>query len=183
MTVTLNEHILTQIYFHTFDFEALLATATATAINKQHPLREVVLRRLLQLPLRLSSENFKESNALIVHLVRNPARARLVRDISIVLGPSRRSLTEIVPMAEQVRHEILKKVERAEALAQLLPELWRHTENLQRLDWSYYPPPSGEILKELSERTTISHLSLDCSMGSEFFPDPSEQLTLDMRNK
>jgi hypothetical protein len=182
MTLTLNEDIFTLIYSHTFDFEVLRSAAIATATNKRHPLRSVVLRRLLQLPLRLSSGNLKDSKTLIDHFVRNPAHAYLVRDIAIVLGPSRTTLADHQRFYGNIRHEDLEEAEKAEALVELLPELLRRTENLRRLDWSKHPLPNKETLKGLSELSIIIHLSLDCSATSDL-PDPPEQSEPDTRNK
>ena len=176
MTVTLNEDIFTLIYSHVFDFEGLRATATAVSIHKQHPLRNVILRRLLQLPLRLSSESLDDSKALIEYLVRKATSADLVQDIGIVLGPSRKSIAEHERFGEEALPEDLEQAERAEALVALLPELLNRTRNLQHLDWSRSPPPSKEILKELSEHSLITNLSLDCSVESCFVPDPSRPL-------
>lgn len=176
MTVALNEDIFTLIYSHIFDFEVLRASATAVATDGQHPLRNVILRRLLQLPLRLSSESLDDSKALIDHLVRKATHADLVRDVTVVLGPSRKSIAEHERYGEEVLPEDLEQAERAEALVALLPELLKHTGNLQHLDWSRSPPPSEETLKELSEHSLITDLSLDCSVESCFIPDPSEPL-------
>ena len=176
MTVALNEDTFTLIYSYIFDFEVLRATATAVVINEQHPLRSVTFRRLLQLPLRLSSENLGDSKALIDHLVRNAAHAELVQDITVVLGPSRKSIAEHERFGEEVLPKDLEQAERAEALVALLPELLKVTRNLQHLDWSRSPPPSNEALKELSEHSLITDLSLDCSVESWFVPDPSEPL-------
>lgn len=183
MTLTLNEDIFTLIYSHTFDFDLLRATATATVTNKRHPLRNVVLRRLLQLPLRLSSGSLKDSTALVDHFVRNPAHGNLVRDIVIVLGPSRRTLAENERFWGIPRHDDLEKAAKAEALVELLPELLRCTEHLRRLDWSKYPLPNRETLKVLSEGSLLDHLSLDCSVESDFFLDPHEQSPPDARSK
>ena len=176
MTATLNEDILTLIYSHILDFEVLRVTAIAVAIDKQHPLRNVILRRLLQLPLHLSSENLDDSKALIDHLVRKTTPADLVQDIAIALGPSRKSIAERERFGVEVLPENLEQAERAEALVALLPELLNRTRNLQRLDWSRSPPPSKEILKELSEHSLITDLSLDCSAESSFVPNPSRPL-------
>lgn len=177
MIVLLNEDIFVLIYSYVFDFEALCATATAVAVERHHPLRNIILRRVLQLPLRLSSEKLDDSKALIDHLVHKPAHANLVRDLAIVLGISRKAI------AERERYHIgrvnprcFEELERAEVLAPLLPGLLRCTENLQRLDWSKSPPPSEEALDELSKRSRMVHLSLDCSVDSMLFPDPSDQL-------
>ena len=176
MTVALNEDIFTLIYSHIFDFKLLRTAATAVAISKQHPLRNVVLRRVLQLPLHLSSEDLHDSKALIDHLVRRTAHAELVRDIAILLGPSRKTIAEHERFGEEVLPEDLEQAERAEALVAFLPELLRRTENLQSLDWSRSPPPSRETLKVLSECSLITHISLDCSVESCFIPDPSKPL-------
>jgi len=176
MTITLNEDIFTLIYSHIFDFEVFRTTAIAVAIGKQHPLRNVTLRRILQLPLRLSSEELNDSKALINHLVREPTHADLVRNLAIVLGPSRKTIAEHERFGEEVLPEDLEQAERAESLVTLLPELLRCTRNLQCLDWSKSPPPSSETLKELSEHSRITHLSLDCSVESCFVPDPSKPL-------
>lgn len=176
MTISLNEDTFTLIYSHIFDFAVLRATATAVAVNKQHPLRNVILRRLFQLPLHLSSKNLDDSRALIDYLVRETTHADLVRDIAIVLGPSRKSIAEHERFGEEVRPETLEQAERAEALVALLPKLLKRTGNLQRLDWSKSPPPSQETLQELSKRTLITDLSLDCSVESCFVPNPSRPL-------
>ncbi|KAF9648602.1 hypothetical protein BDM02DRAFT_2236310 [Thelephora ganbajun] len=176
MTTALNEDIFTLIYSHVFDFEVLRTAATAIATTNQHPLRNVILHRLLQLPLRLSSENLDDSKALIDHFVRTVTHADLVQDIAIVLGPSRKTIAEHERFGEEALPEHLEQAERAEALVESLPDLLRLTENLQRLDWSRSPPPSREILKELSEHSLITSLSLDCSVDSHFFPDPSRPL-------
>lgn len=176
MCVALNEDIFTLIYSHVFDFEILRATAIAVVISKQHPLRNILLRRLLQLPLCLSSGGLGSSKALIHYLVRKPAHASLVRNLAVTLGPSRKTIAEHERFGEEAVPEDLEQAEKAEALVTLLPELLRHTENLQRLDWSRSPPPSRETLKELSEHSRITHLSLDCSVESCFIPDPSEPL-------
>jgi len=176
MIVALNEDIFTLIYSHIFDFKVLRTAATAVAISNQHPLRNVVLRRLLQLPLRLSSEDLHDSRALVDHLVQRTAHADLVRDIAIVLGPSRKTIAEHERFGEEALPEDLEQAERAEALVAFLPELLRRTENLQRLDWSRSPPPSKQTLKELSERSHLTHLSLDCSVESYFIPNPSKPL-------
>lgn len=176
MTVALNEDIFTLIYSHIFDFEVLRTTAVAVAVSKQHPLRNVALRRILQLPLRLSSEDLNDSKALIDHLIRKPAHADLVKNLTIVLGPSRKTIAEHERFGEEVLPADLEQAERAEALVILLPELLKCTENLQHLDWSRSPPPSREVLKELSEHSRITHLSLDCSVESYFVPDPSKPL-------
>lgn len=176
MTIALNEDIFTLIYSHTFCFEVLRATAAAVAINKRHPLRNVILRRVLQLPLFLSSESLDESKALINHLVRKATHADLVRDVTVVLGPSRKSIAEHERYGEEVLPEDLEQAERAEALVALLPGLLKHTRNLQHLDWSRSPPPNEETLKELSEHSLITDLSLDCSVKSSFIPNPPEPL-------
>ena len=176
MTVALNEDIFTLIYSHIFDFEIFRATATAVVIDKQHPLRNVILRRLLQLPLRLSSENLDESKALIDHFVQKATHADLVRDVAVVLGPSRKYIAEHERYGEEVLPEYLEQAERAEALVALLPELLKHTGNLQHLDWSRFPPPSEEIFRELSQRSLFTDLSLDCSVESSFVPNPSNPL-------
>src|SRR5258705_130041 len=137
---TLNEDIFTLIYSHVFDFDIFCATAIAIAAGKHHPLRNVVLRRFLQLPLCLSSKNLDDSSALIDYLVRNTACAGLVRDIKIILGPSRSRLAEFERFGQMDLFIPLQQAEKAEVLANLLPELLRHTGNLQRLDWSNYPP-------------------------------------------
>lgn len=183
MTVSLNEDIFTLIYSYTFDFEVLRTTATAIATNKQHPLHRVVLRRLLQLPLRLSSENLRDSKALIDHFVHNSTHVGLIRDIVIVLGPSRKSIAEHERFREIIRYEDRERAERAEDLVELLPELLRRTEYLQRLDWFKYPPPNREILKALSKRSLINHLSLDCSVEPHLWPDPPEPPGEDTRNR
>ena len=178
MIVTLNEDVLTLVYSHIFDFEVLRITATAVKIAKQHPLRHTLLRRLLQLPLHLSSENLDDSKALVNHFVREAAHADIVQDIAIVLGPSRRTIAERerFGIGRRSRPEDLEQVERAEALVALLPGLLKCTGNLQRLDWSRSPPPSQEVLKELSDRSLVTHLSIDCSVESIFRRDPSEPL-------
>ena len=144
MTVTLNGDIFTLIYSHVFDFEVLHDTTNALAISKRHPLRNVILRRLLQLPLYLSSEDLDDSKALINLLIRKPAHPNLVRDVVIVLGPSRKTIAEHDRFGEGALPEDREQAERAEALVALLPELLRRTENLQSLDWSRSPPPSRE---------------------------------------
>ena len=176
MTVALNEDIFTLIYSYVFDFEVLRTTTIAVVISKQHPLRNVTLRRILQLPLRLSSEDLNDSKALIDYLVRKPAHADLVRNLTIVLGPSRKTIAEHERFGEEVLPEDLEQAERAEALVALLPELLRRTENLQCLDWFRSPPPSREVLEGLVEHTRITHLSLDCSVESCFIPDPFKPL-------
>ena len=177
MTVVLNEDIFTLIYSHVFDFDVFRASATAVAINKRHPLRNVLLRRLLQLPLYLSSESLDDSKALIDYLVREPtAPTDLVRNIAIVLGPSRKFIAERKRFGAKVLPKDLEPAKRAEALVALLPELLNRTRNLQHLDWSKSPPPSKEILKELSEHSIITDLSLDCSMESSLLPDPAKLL-------
>ena len=176
MTAILNEDILDLIYSHTFDFEDLRTTATAVAINKHHPLRGIVLHRLLQLPLRLSSEDLEDSTALIDHFVRNAARADLIREIAIILGPSRKAIAESGRFGRGTRPEDVRQAERAEALVESLPELLRRTGNLQRLDWTKSPPPSKETLKVLFEHSRVTHVSFDCSVGSIILPDPSEPL-------
>lgn len=183
MNVTLNEDIFTLIYSHTFDFEVLRITVTAISINKQHPLHNVVPRRLLQLPLRLSSETLKDSKALIDHFVHNPTHVDLVRDIAVVLGPSRKTIARNVEIWGNARPEELEKVERAEVLFGLLPGLLVRTGNLQHLDWSKYPPPNGEILKGLSEQSFTGHLSLDCSVESNFVSVPPEPVGSRSRNQ
>lgn len=174
MTIVLNEDILTLVYSHVLDFEVLRATATATAINEQHPLRGVVLCRLLQLPLRLSSKDFDDSKALIVHLIHNALRAGVVQNIVVILGPSRKAIAERPPW--QMRIADLKRADKADEFVKLLPELLKHTKNLRRLDWSECPPPNISVLKELSEHSAVTHLSLDCSAGSIYLPDPSRPL-------
>ena len=177
MTVTLTGEIFTLIYSHIFDFEVLRTTTTAVAISKQHPLRNVTLRRLLQLPLHLSSQDLDDSKALIDHLIRKPAHADLVRDAAIALGPSRKTIVEYEQFGNRKAYpEDFEQMERAEALVALLPEVLRRTKNLQSLDWSKSPPPSRETFKELSEHSLITRLSLDCSVGSIFIPDPSLEL-------
>ena len=173
MTATLNEDIFSLIFSHIFDFEALRATATAIeATSSQHPLRGVILRRLLRLPLRLSSERLDDSNAFISHLVRNVERAGFVQDIAIALGPSRQAIAQRQLFWRHRLTEVLKEVERAEAFMNLLPELLRFAKNLQRLDWSRYPPPNRKMLEELSNHSTVTHLSLDCSEDSKEFLNP-----------
>jgi hypothetical protein len=168
MTITLNADLFTVIYSYIFDFEVLRTTATAVATNTQHPLRTIILRRLLQLPLRLESGNLDGSKALIVHFMRNPAHAHLVRDIAVVLGPSRKTLNRLE------RLEDLERAIKAEALVELLPELLRRTRNLERLDWANFPPPSSESLKALSALSRVIHLSIDCFMGPCFISHPNE---------
>lgn len=174
MTIVLNEDTLTLIYSNVFDFEVLRTAVTATAINKQHPLCGVVLRRLLQLPLRLSSKYLDDSKALIDHLVHNAARARVVQDVAIILGPSRKAIAERPPW--QMRFADSKRADEADEFVKLLPELLKHTENLRHLDWSESPPPNISILKALSENSAITHLSLDCSADSSYLPDPFRPL-------
>ncbi|KAF9792867.1 hypothetical protein BJ322DRAFT_80802 [Thelephora terrestris] len=174
MAATLNEDILTLIFSHTFDFNVLRTTAAAIGIKNQHPLHRVVLRRFLQLPLCLSSENLEDSEALINHFVHNAEHANLVRDIVIVLGPSRKYIAEHRELRNAHLPEDSKQPERAEALVKLLPELLKHTKNLQYLDWSKSPPPNRETFEELTEHSSITHLSLDCSEQSLGFPDPGE---------
>lgn len=174
MAIALNEDIFTHIYSYIFDLEVLRATATAVAIKKQHPLRNVTLRRFFQLPLRLSSEDLDCSKALINHLVRKPAHTDLVRDMAIVLGPSRKIIAEQERFGQEVLPEELEQAERADTLAALLPELLKRTKNLQRLDWSKSPLPSRETLEELSEHSLFTDLSLDCTVESRFIPDPFE---------
>jgi hypothetical protein len=176
MTCALSEDIFTPIYSHIFDFEVLRATAAALTNNKRHPLRKVVLQRVLQLPLRLSSENLNDSKMLINHFGHNAAHANLVRDIIIVLGLSRNTIAERRRFGGKVTPQDMENAERAEALVELLPELLRHTENLRRLDWSNFPPPSSETLRELSKHSPVTHLSLDCSVESEYVPEPCEPL-------
>jgi len=176
MTATLNEDIFTLIYSYIYDFEVLRATATAVAVVKEHALRNVIVRRLLRLPLSLSSKSLDDSKALIDHLVRKPAHAGLVRDIAVILGPSRKTIAEGERYGKNVLPEDFEEVERAETLVALLPELLKRTGNLQRLDWFKSPPPSRETLRELSEHSLITHLSLDCSVESPLFPDPSNPL-------
>ena len=176
MTVILNEDIFTLIYSHIFDFDVLRTAVIAAAISKQHPLRNVTLRRILQLPLHLSSEEFNDSAAFIDHLVQKPAHADLVRNLRIVLGPSRKTIAEQRWYGRKIPPKEPKRVDRAEVLVALLPELLRCTKNLQRLDWSKSPTPSREALKELFKHSCITHLSLDCSVGSTFIPDPSKPL-------
>lgn len=94
MTATLNEDVFPLIYSHVFDFDVLRTTATALATNKLHPLRDVVLRRFLQLPLHLSSDNLDDSETLINYFVLNDARANLLRDIVIVLGLPLKAIAE-----------------------------------------------------------------------------------------
>ena len=171
MTTTLNGDIFTLIYSHISDFEVLWTAATAIAISKQHPLRDVVLRRLLQLPLRLSSDDLDNAKALIDHLVHNAAHADLVRDMAIVLGPSREFIAERERFGEVVLPGDLNQAEKSEALVALLPELLKHTKNLQRLDWFKSPPPNEKTLEELSEHSILTHLSLDCSVNSPYRPD------------
>ena len=166
MTAVLNEDIFGLIYSQTFDFDTLRSTAAATTIDEQHPLRDVVLRRLLQLPLHLSSKNLEDSKALIDHLVHNSAHAELVRDIVVTLGPSRKSIAEDEKFGRGANPEDLKQAERAETLVELLPNLLRLTENLQRLDWCRSPLPNKEVLKELSEHSRVTYVSLDCSVES-----------------
>lgn len=175
MTVVLNEDIFTLIYSYVC-FEDLRATAAAVAVEKHHPLRDVLLRRVSQLPLRLSSEEMDDSKAFIDHFVRKPAHANLLRDLTIVLGVSRRVIAERERHGHVIPPRYFEELERAEALAPLLPGLLRCTENLQRLDWSKSPPPSREASEELSKCSHITHLSLDCSVDSLLFPDPSNPL-------
>ena len=176
MAVTLNEDIFTLIYSHVFDFEVLHATAKAVAIDKRNPLRNVILHRLLQLPLYLSSGEWDESKALVSHFVRNPTHAALIQNLVVVLGTSRKTIAEHERYGQEALPKDVEQAERAEALVASLPKLLTRTENLRRLDWSKSPPPSREILKELSEHSRINHLSLDCSVDSYFFPDPSRPL-------
>lgn len=178
MAVMLNEDIFTLIYSHVFDFEVLHTTARAVAIDKRNPLRNVILRRLLQLPLHLSSGEWDESKALIDHFVRNPAHAVLVQNLVVVLGTSRKTIAEHERYGQEALPKDLEQAERAEALVTLLPKLLRQTESLRRLDWSKSPPPTREILKKLSEHSRITHLSLDCSVDSYFYPDPFQPLEL-----
>ena len=141
MYVVLNEDIFTLIYSHIFDFNVLCASATAVAINKlhplkagiqprlqrqswvaAHPLRNVLLRRLLQLSLYLSSENLDDSKALIDFLVREPtAPTDLVRDIAIVLGPSRKFIAERKRFGSKVLPEDLVPAERQKRLWRCFP--------------------------------------------------------------
>ena len=165
MKPLLNEDVFTVIYSHTFDFDVLRATATAVSSHKQHPLRAVVLRRLLQLPLRLSSDHLDDSKDLIDHFVRNDARANLVRDIVVVLAP-RNWPRYRVKLSE------VKGAENANVLMGLLPQLFGRTENLRRLDWSRFPSPSGDILKELLDHSLITHLSIECAVDSQDFRIP-----------
>ena len=146
MTTVLNADIIGLIYSQTFDFDTLRSTAAATTIDEQHPLRDVILRRLLQLPLPLSSENLEDSKALIDHLVHNPVYAELVRDIAVTLGPSQKSIAEDANLGRGAYTEDFEQAERAEALVELLPKLLRCTKNLRHLDWSRSPLPN-EILK------------------------------------
>ena len=173
MTVVLNEDIFTLIYSNVFDFEVLDATAKAVAINKRNPLRNVTLHRLLQLPLYLSSGEWDKSKALVDYFVRNPAYAVLIQSLLVVLGTSRRTIAEHERYGQAALPKDLEQAEKAEALEALLPGLLRCTKNLQRLDWSKSPPPSRETLKELSEHSRITHLSLDCSVEYYIIPDPS----------
>jgi hypothetical protein len=174
MTAILNEDILTLIFAHIFDFEVLRTAAAAIKSSNQHPLRSVVLRRLLQLPLRLSSENLEDSKALIKNLVNNVGRPQLVRDIAIVLGPSRKYIAERQEFYNARLVEDLKQAERAEALVESIPELLKQTTNIWHLDWSDSPPPNRETVEELSKNSAFTHLSLDCSAESFHFPDPSK---------
>ena len=170
MTTALNEDIFALIFSHTSDFEVLRSMATAIGTSNQHPLRSVVLRRLLQSPYRLSSDNLEDSKALINHFVHNVEHTDLVRDIAITLGPSRKSIVEDQQFRPTNCAEDLKKAERAEELVKLLPELLKLTKNLQRLDWSKFPPPNRETFEELSKHSTFTHLSIDCSAESMDFP-------------
>ena len=154
MNPLLNEDIFTLIYSHIFDFHVLWTTAIAVAAYKHHPLRDVLLRRLLQLPLRLSSQHLDDSKALIDHFARNDARANLVRDVVVVLGPLKGYWT---------RPSELKQTENADVLTKLLPRLLGRTENLRRLDWSRFPSPGRDILEELLDHSLISHISIDCA--------------------
>ncbi|KAF9793409.1 hypothetical protein BJ322DRAFT_127112 [Thelephora terrestris] len=174
MTAILNEDILTLIFAHIFDFAVLRTAAVAIKNSNQHPLRSVVLRRLLQLPLRLSSENLEDSKALIKNLVHNVGRAQLVRDIAIVLGPSRKYIAERQEFHNARLAEDLKQAERAEALVESIPELLKQTTNVWHLDWSDSPPPNRETVEELSKNSAFTHLSLDCSAESFHLPDPSK---------
>jgi hypothetical protein len=178
MTATLNEDTLTLIYSNAFDFTDLRTAATAIATEKQHPLRDVVLRRLLQLPLRLSSENLDDSKALIDHLSQNPRYAELVREITVILGPSRKYIAEHQLYGGRADPEDPKRAERAEELVGQLPKLLRRTVNLQRLDWSRSPLPSKEVLVELSEHSRVTHVSLDCSVESDFLQNPADPIEL-----
>lgn len=90
MTAILNKDIFSLIFSHIFNFELLRTTATTIRTSSQHPLRGVVLCRLLQLLLRLSSESLDYCNALINHFAHNVKHAGLVRDIAIVLGHSQK---------------------------------------------------------------------------------------------
>lgn len=177
MAATLNEDILTLIFSHTFDFDVLRTTAAAIGTKNQHTLHRVVLRRFLQLPLCLPSENLEDSKALINHFVHHAEHANLVRDIVIVLGPSRKYIAEHRELRDAHLPEDSKQPERAEALVKLLPELLKHTKNLQYLNWSKSPPPNRETFEELTEHSSITHLSLDCSEQSVGFPDPGESRT------
>ena len=172
MITALNVDVFTLIFSHIPDFEVLRTTAAAIETSSQHPLRSVILGRLLQFPLHLSSENLEDSKALIDHFIHNAEHANLVRDVVIVLGPSRKNIAERQRLQRYPLTEDLEQAGRAEELVKLLPELLKLTENLQHLDWSDSPPPNTEIFEGLSKNSTFTHLSIDCFGESDDFPDP-----------
>ena len=111
----------------------------------------------------------EDSRAVIQHFVHNPTHADLIRDIVIVLGPSRKSIAEDLLFLTGrgiCTPDPYLAAQMAEALVELLPGLLRRTKNLQYLDWFDFPSPNLETLKILSELSFISHLSIDCAASS-----------------
>lgn len=92
MTTELNEDICTIIFGHVQDFACLQATIEAASINKNSCLRDVVFWRLLQQPLRLSSDAIEGSEPLIQFLsdekIANATSVqRMLQRIELRLGP------------------------------------------------------------------------------------------------
>lgn len=161
MAHELNEDICTLVFDHVHDFACLQATIEAVSISKTSCLRDVLFRRLLQRPLRLSSDAMDGIEPLIELLLNkfhtDSRSAERIQRIELSLGPSRNANFDDDP-----RRLMIKQASR---LVEMLPRLFSVTTNLRHLTWTKIPLPDEKNLQVLAALPHLESISVDCATG------------------
>lgn len=160
MPSTLNEDTYRLVFDRINDLQTLKCIAEATSRSSKHPMRSALIRRILQFPISLSSDELVGGKELIESIVSKSTTHSIhlsSTTINLRLGPAKSDYLDS-PKIRERRAKALR-------LFKTLPAFFAVATNLTHIKWSGVPLLTGQIANVLLNLPRFESLALNGAPG------------------
>jgi hypothetical protein len=167
----LNASIYTLIFLHIHEFDCIRRAIEAVSLSKKHPLRHVLLRKLLNRDIFLSSRSYhiQQSESLISFLIENPHLAERIQTVWLTLDADSSSDDSNDDSSYDSSDDHSGSASEIEAinlrLAKMTQNLLKEMRGLKTIEWRGAPGPDEECLRMFAGLERLEKFAIDCVCG------------------